>query len=379
MVDENNEDIKNLYNIPAGDNNTSNNTHSVETEVTSGEVAECPVCGAIIPATASTCPKCGAVFEDEEETGGQELDQDRESEDLEEEVEDDALGEEQLPQSLDTNSYINPKKYEIIKYKLRSFLFGKIRHSREDIDELVNILGGGPDYNPNSHIEEIYVPKKLANKIRRRAKDKELRSFKITPSGYVILKLRPGFDKEKLRDYAREVGAKVLIDRAGDNHYLLIGVEEPSNTKYGALALLGLLGVNVVANLINGTADFSSFNGTLDTILNYKETVTQHVSGSVSGNVNISNGNMPVDGNITYRNGSRPFSGNVTVSPDNPLNGDLENGTLEGIVSGIKRTPTYFAALIGGLVAYLHYTKDKNTKPINNVIRAIREIDNKIY
>ena len=51
-----------------------------EIEEITEEVAECPVCGAIIPADAKVCPECGAVFEEEEEEGGVELEEEEETE-----------------------------------------------------------------------------------------------------------------------------------------------------------------------------------------------------------------------------------------------------------------------------------------------------------
>ncbi len=58
-----------------------------EKEEITEEVAECPVCGAIIPADAKVCPECGAVFEEEEETGGVELEEEEETEEFGEDAE----------------------------------------------------------------------------------------------------------------------------------------------------------------------------------------------------------------------------------------------------------------------------------------------------
>lgn len=56
-----------------------------EIEEITEEVAECPVCGAIIPADAKVCPVCGAVFEEEEEEGGVELEEEEAKEEYGEE------------------------------------------------------------------------------------------------------------------------------------------------------------------------------------------------------------------------------------------------------------------------------------------------------
>ncbi len=316
-------------------------------------VAECPVCGAIIPVDAKVCPECGAVFEDEDNEMGYKMDANpiQSANQTNENDKTDYNSSEELD--------YNPKK--TIHEKINDFLFGKkIYNPKSDSSKLEKILSTprNVDTYPDT-VAAVYVPKKVHSKISEDDREK----FHLIKSDYIGIALKEfdgeyTIDKEKLDDFVEKTGAD--LEKVDNTYILKWDAHRFSNGK-AAMVAAGLVSLLVgAANAYNGTFDASSAKGVLDSLLTYKEPVVQHVAGVIPP----TSVNGTESGNIHFVNYDSPYNGT--------FNGTTDGSTFNGTINYVKRLPAWIAEVGVGLITALRGgSYEKNKSPLTYISNVI--------
>ena len=287
------------------------------------EKMECPVCGSMIPVDCVFCPMCGVELKDEEEHT------------------------EEVRESATLADYLKGSAYQRIK----NTLFGKLGYSRKDIKKFVKYF----NLVDSDELEgiKLYMPKKVKRKllsayaktIGKKISDDIKNSFdeKIgeLPSYFVVEFDTVKFGSKKIRAVAREIDAEVVEDREKGAVYLMKNAYVPSNGKYSAAAAGVIFALNAIANYLNITFDARSLSSVIDSFVNYKEYLVQHLSGDIDS---------------SYFIGDKSY---------------YFVGTADG---GIKRFPTYLVAVLASFIPYLRKPKQRtNLEEIVDVLKDAKD------